>query len=263
MSSQTSAAPWLAALNTSSDGLTKIVSGLSDETLARPSFTGGWTIAQVLSHLGSAAEICTGLVRRGIDGDEAPPTADEARPVWQRWDALSARDQREAWFEVDRRHRLLVGSLSPRQVQSVRIPYFAGLLSVPDYAGYRLSEQSIHGWDIDVALDPAATIPAAQVDLLWERLDVVASRFRDAEILKRLAPRQLAVELTDRDRNARLELDADLHLVPGEPADPAAIVSGTAEALLRLVYGRNRPEDGVTVAGDISLEDLRSLFPGF
>jgi hypothetical protein len=126
-----------------------------------------------------------------------------------------------------------------------------------------LSEQSIHGWDIDVALDRAATIPAAQVDLLWERLDLVASRFRDAEVLKRLAPRQLAVELTDRDRIVRLELGADLHLAPGEPADPAATVSGTAEALLRLVYGRNRPGDGVTVAGDITLEDLRSLFPGF
>ena len=263
MSSPIPAATWLAALNASSNCLIKTVYGLPEEILARPSFTGGWTIAQVLSHLGSAAEICTELVRRGIDGDSTGPSADDARPVWQRWDALSGPEQREAWFEADRRHRQLLDSLRPQQVESVRIPYFAGLLSVPAYAGYRLSEQSVHAWDIDVALDPAATIPEAAVDLLWERLDLVASRFRDADVLKRLAPRQLAVEVADRGRIARLELGDELHLVPGKPADPAATVSGSAEALLRLVYGRNRPEDGVTVTGDVTQEDLRSLFPGF
>jgi hypothetical protein len=59
-----------------------------------------------------------------------------------------------------------------------------GLLSIPAYAGYRLSEQSVHAWDIEVALDPAATIPAPEAELLWERLDLVASRFRDADVLK-------------------------------------------------------------------------------
>jgi hypothetical protein len=60
-----------------------------------------------------------------------------------------------------------------------------------------------------------------------------------------------------------LELGAELHLVAGAPANPAATVSGPAEALLRLVYGRNRPGDDVTATGDATLEDLRSLFPGF
>jgi uncharacterized protein (TIGR03083 family) len=263
MSSPTSAASWLAALNASSERLMKIVDELPDEDLARPSFTGDWTIAQVLSHLGSAAEICTKLVRRGIDGDTTAPAADDARPVWQRWDALSGRAQREAWLEADHRHRRLLGSLSPQQAGSVRIPYFAGLLSVPAYAGYRLSEQSVHAWDIEVALDPAATIPAPEAGLLWERLDLVASRFRDADVLKRLAPGQLAVELAGQDQIVRLELGEELHLAAGAPADPAATVSGPADALLRLVYGRNRPEDGIVVAGDVTLEDLRSLFPGF
>ena len=241
----------------------KTVNELPDEVLARPSFTGDWTIAQVLSHLGSAAEICAKLVRRGIDGDTTAPTADDARPVWQRWDALSGPAQREAWLEADHRHRRLLDSLTPQQVGSVRIPYFAGLLSVPAYAGYRLSEQSVHAWDIEVVLDPAATVPAPEAGLLWERLDLVAGRFHDADVLKRLAPKQVAVELTDQDRIVRLELGAELHLAAGAPANPAATVAGPAEALLRLVYGRSRPEDDVTATGDVTLEDLRSLFPGF
>jgi hypothetical protein len=53
------------------------------------------------------------VLRRGIDGDTTVPTADDARPVWQRWDALSGLAQREAWFEADRRHRELLASLDP------------------------------------------------------------------------------------------------------------------------------------------------------
>ncbi|MFF7191929.1 hypothetical protein ACFZAR_43920, partial [Streptomyces sp. NPDC008222] len=37
-----------------------------------------------------------------------------------------------------------------------------------------------------------------------------------------------------------------------------------ALAVLRLVYGRHRPgTDDVTTDGEIALDDLRALFPGF
>lgn len=252
---------WLTALNTSSERLRKTVRDLPDDVLTRPSFADRWSVAQVLSHLGSGAEISTMLVQRGIDGDTTAPTVDDVRPIWQRWDALSAPAQRAAWLGADRRHRALLASLDAQQLETVRVPYFAGLLSLPAYLGYRLSEQSVHAWDIEVALDPAAAIPAAEVELLWDRLDVVATRFRDAEVLQRLAPKQLAIELPDRPRT--LDLHTELHLIDSAPQNPAATVTGSAEALLRLIYGRNRPEDGVNVTGEVVLDDLRQLFPGF
>ncbi|MEV6370661.1 maleylpyruvate isomerase family mycothiol-dependent enzyme [Micromonospora musae] len=252
---------WLAALNTSSERLLETVRDLPDDILARPSFADDWSTAQVLSHLGSGAEISTILVQRGIDGDTTTPTVDDVRPVWQRWDALSGPAQREAWLGADRHHRALLASLDARQLESVRVPYFAGLLSLPTYLGYRLSEQSVHAWDIEVALDPAATIPPSEIELLWDRLDLVATRFRDAEVLQRLAPKQLALELPDRPRT--LDLHTELHLIDGAPQNPAATVTGSAEALLRLIYGRNQPGDGITVTGDVVLDDLRRLFPGF
>ncbi|MGC5022777.1 maleylpyruvate isomerase N-terminal domain-containing protein [Micromonospora sp. DT47] len=254
---------WLAALHSSSQRLNAAVSDLSEEALSQPSFDSGWSIAQVLSHLGSAAEICTALVERGIAGDTNGPRQEELKPVWQRWDALSGPAQREARRTADARHLRLLDSLDTNQRKSGRVPYFAGLLSVPAYAGYRLSEQSVHAWDIEVALDPAATIPSGEVQLLWERLDLVATRFRDADTLARLGARQLAVELTDQDRTMCLDLGAELHLYPCEPAEPTATLSGTAEAVLRLVYGRNRPDDGIRVSGAVTLDDLRSLFPGY
>lgn len=255
--------PWLAALHGASQRLKDAVTDLSEQALARPSFADGWSIAQVLSHLGSAAEISATLLERGIAGDTVGPRREELLPVWQRWDALSAPAQREAWQQADARHLHLLDSLDSRQRESVRVPYFAGLLSVPVYAGYRLSEQSVHAWDIEVALDPTAAIPAPEVELLWERLDLVATRFRDADTLTRLGPGQLAVELMAPRRTLLLDLDAELHLYPCEAAQPAGTITGSAEAMLRLVYGRNRPQDGITATGMITLDDLRSLFPGY
>jgi uncharacterized protein (TIGR03083 family) len=253
-------ADWVDALRAGSRRLAEAVAGLSDDELRAPSFARGWSIAQVLSHLGSAAEIGAVLVQRGIDGDATVPGERDTKLVWRRWDAMSATAQRAAWREADARHLALLDSAD---ASTVRVPYFAGLFSVPVYAGYRLSEQAVHGWDIDVALDPSATIPAAEVGLLWQRLDRVATRFRDAETLNRLKPGQVALELTDPSRTWCLDLGGELHIVPCEPGDPTATVRGSAEAVLRLVYGRNRAEDGLTATGAVSVDDLRSLFPGY
>lgn len=256
--------PWLAALHASSTRLAATVGGLSDDELSAPSFADEWTIAQVLSHLGSGAEICSAIVERGIAGSTDAPKREDLEPVWDKWNAMSPLEQREQWAAADARHLGLLDSLSAVRRARLRVPYFAGLLDLPTYGGYRLSEQSVHAWDIQVALDPNATIPDRESALLWERLDLVATRFRDCHTLERLAPANITVNRTDHERVAALMLDAELHIYPCEAADPTAAVTGTAEALLRLVYGRNRPEvDGVTATGAVTLRDLRALFPGY
>ncbi|GHH88477.1 hypothetical protein GCM10018793_68280 [Streptomyces sulfonofaciens] len=254
---------WLRALRASSERLSGAAGTLTKAELERPSMAAGWSVAAVLSHLGSAAEICANLLERGIAGDERGPVRKELEPVWERWNALPPLAQREAWRAADARHLGLLGSLGRREHESVRVPYFAGLLSVPNYIGYRLSEQSLHAWDVEAALHPGKAIPAPEVALLWERLDLVATRFRNPGTLLRLAPAQLTVALTDPARTLLLDLGAELHLYPCEPSRPVGAVTGTAEAVLRLVYGRNRLEDDVRVSGALALDDLRSLFPGF
>jgi hypothetical protein len=82
--------------------------------------------------------------------------------------------------------------------------------------------------------------------------------------LGRLAPAQLAVTLTDEQRTLLLDLDSELHIYPANPVDPAGTVIGTADTVLRLVYGRHRPgTDAVTAAGLLAVDDLRALFSGF
>ena len=48
---------WVGALAVSNDRLLELVRELDDEALGRQSMASEWTVAQVLSHLGSSAEI--------------------------------------------------------------------------------------------------------------------------------------------------------------------------------------------------------------
>ncbi|MCZ0998527.1 enoyl-CoA hydratase-related protein [Streptomyces mirabilis] len=85
----TAADRWIGALHESSERLGRAVADLPADRLAEASYAEGWTIGQVLSHLGSGAEISMALVERGLKGDERGPVREELLPVWERWDALS------------------------------------------------------------------------------------------------------------------------------------------------------------------------------
>ena len=222
-----------------------------------------WSIADVLSHLGSAAEICTSLIRRGIEGDLTAPTPADTTPVWARWNALTPLEQRGAWQDADAEHLALLDGLTAAQRAAVQVPYFSGPASITAYAGSRLSEQSVHAWDIEAALDPAAVIPADETALLWDRIDLVASRFHDGPMLARLQPAQLTLALSDTGQLLHLDLGAELHVRPGEPSTSVGVLSGPAEAVLRLIYGRHRATDGLRTTAAISVADLRDLFPGY
>ncbi|WP_127355730.1 maleylpyruvate isomerase family mycothiol-dependent enzyme [Actinacidiphila soli] len=259
----TAADRWIGALHESSQRLGQAVAELPPDRLAGSSFAEGWNIGQVLSHLGSGAEICTTLVERGLKGDERGPVREELLPVWERWDAMSPVEQRAAWREADEDHLALLDSVDAGQRTSLRVPYFAGLLDLASYAGYRLSEQAVHAWDVMVALDERAVLAAPDVVLLWERIDLVATRFRNANALTRLAPQRVQVQLSDPQQTLLLDIDTELHLYPTPPTDPTALLTGPAESVLRLIYGRNRLQDPLTATGSITLDDLRTLFPGF
>lgn len=238
----TAADRWIGALHESSERLGRAVADLPADRLAEPSYAEGWTIGQVLSHLGSGAEISTALVERGLKGTSGARSARSSC----RCGSGGTRCPRRTARRVAGRRRTPSGAPGrgrPGQRTSVRVPYFAGLLDLASYAGYRLSEQAVHAWDVMVALDERAVLTAPDVALLWERIDLVATRFRDADALTRLAPQRVRVELTDPGQTLLLDIDTELHLYPTPPTDPTALLTGPAESALRLVYGRNRPQD--------------------
>ena len=55
-------------------------------------------------------------------------------------------------------------------------------------------------------------------------------------------------------------------LTVGTPQDATATFNGPLEAAVRMLSGRLRPDvtpDGVEVTGNVTLDDLRPVFPGY
>src|SRR3954469_15600188 len=90
----------IAALRGEHDALASTVPALTAEQLTGPSGASDWTVADVLSHLGSGAEITLAGFRAALgEADEPGPGFNEG--VWDRWNALSPQDQAAGWIESD------------------------------------------------------------------------------------------------------------------------------------------------------------------
>lgn len=64
----------LTGLAASTDRLAAVVNALSSDTLRRPAYPSEWTIAQVLSHLGSGAVLARARVDAALSGRAVEPT---------------------------------------------------------------------------------------------------------------------------------------------------------------------------------------------
>src|SRR3954452_14528259 len=90
----------IAALRTTHDTLAATVPAFTADQLNGPSGASEWTLAQVLSHLGSGAEITLAGYRAALDGGPAPEQ-DFNEAVWDRWNAMTPQDQAAGFLEHD------------------------------------------------------------------------------------------------------------------------------------------------------------------
>jgi hypothetical protein len=131
-----------------------------------------------------------------------------------------------------------------------------------DFAGFvglRLNEHVLHTWDIDVSLDPAATLPPDAAHLVIDNLDLIA-RFTAKSVGEH---RSIGVTTTDPARAFRIDVSADAVSFTREEDPGDADVTVPAEAFIRLVYGRLDPEHTPAVEGDLTaLDQLREVYPG-
>ncbi|MGI5144957.1 maleylpyruvate isomerase family mycothiol-dependent enzyme [Plantactinospora sp. CA-294935] len=261
----TTADTTIAALRSGHDELAALVRDLGPSDLTRPSGASEWQVSQVLSHLGSGAEINEATLDVALGGR---PTleADFNKQVWARWDAMTPIEHAEGFLEANRRLVERYESLDAATRSSVRIDL--GFLPEPvdlaTAAGMRLSEFALHEWDVEVAFNRYATVAPEAVPLLLDRLGGLLGWIgRPDEVGDR--PVELALRLTDPDRSLGLRLTDRVELVE-RPEQPAGEISGPAEAFLRLAAGRLSPEhtpDTLTVTGPLGLDDLRRVFPGY
>src|SRR3954463_2697217 len=106
------------ALRSEYDTLAGLVSTLTDDQLAATGGAAEWTVAQVLSHLGSGAEIGRAPIARAAGETVA---AEENQAVWARWDASTPRAQAEGFLEHNGRWLDTVEALTPEQRSSLTV----------------------------------------------------------------------------------------------------------------------------------------------
>jgi uncharacterized protein (TIGR03083 family) len=256
---------WIDALRQSHERLLGLVGPLSPEQLGGKSYATEWSIAQVLSHLGSGAEIAM-MNLPGALG-QAEPTGREAyQPVWDRWNAMSADEQAAAGIMTDAQYVQALAQLSDEELEKISFDFF-GMMTL-DAAGLvrmRLGEHALHTWDVAVAIDPAAKVSQDAVELLIDNVpQFLAPRLGKAQDpvsvtrIKTTAPERDYL-LTSSDPVTMTDWSA------GPDTTDVAEVTMPAEALLRLAYGRldadHTPASVVSKPGDV--EKIRAIFPGF
>ncbi len=81
----------VAALHASVDHPAKMVDGFGPDRIRQPAYPAEWTVADTLSHLGSAAVIMRRGFEEGVAGRDAD--GDVNQSVWDEWSAKSPDDQ--------------------------------------------------------------------------------------------------------------------------------------------------------------------------
>jgi uncharacterized protein (TIGR03083 family) len=255
----------IAALRSGHDDLATLVRGLTPDDLIRPSAATEWQVSQVLSHLGSGAEINLATLTAAQTGGPALD-GDFNRKVWDRWDAMAPAEHASEFLISNERLVEAYEALDPTAREELRLNL--GFLPEPvdvDQAGrFRLNEFSLHQWDVAVSFDPATVLAAEAVPLL---LDVEGFMFGWLAKSESLAGREgvLAVRIDHPDRSFGLAFGPQVTLVE-TPDKPDGELTLPAEAWERLVtgrLGRSYTPDSVRVTGPLTLDDLRAVFPGF
>jgi uncharacterized protein (TIGR03083 family) len=251
--------PWLRSVRRSHERLAAQVGELPVSAYSDPSYDDEWSIAQVLSHLGSQAEIFSLFVEAGLEGTEAPSQS-AFGPIWDRWNNKTAAEQVADSIAANEALLARLEGLDSEQLTAFRLEMFGMDLDITGLLRMRLSEHAVHSWDVAVTIDPSAEVTADAVELLIDGLPDLAARA--GKPTDGIEP--IAVSTTTPERHFLLVPEG----VRLEPASDGAThsVELPAEAFLRLLYGRldeSHPAHGDVHTSGVTVDELRSLFPGF
>lgn len=252
------------ALRTGHDSLVAAVASYGPDDLIRTSGASEWTVAAVLSHLGSGAEINLAVLESALDGTSGPDM-DFNKSVWARWDGMSPAEQAAHFPAANEKLLSRFEGLDSAARSSLRISYsfLPAPVDVEVAAGMRLSEFALHSWDVRVAFDSAAVVAPEAVGVLLDRVGDSMGFVGKADRFSGSA--SLAVHTVDPERSFGLVIGDTVSLTSVVPSEVDGELSAPAEYLFRLFTGRSgaaHTPSSVSVTG-VSLDSLRAVFPGY
>jgi uncharacterized protein (TIGR03083 family) len=260
---ESSPGPWISALRHSHDRLRASVEPLGLDQLRQRSYPTEWSIAQVLSHLGSQAEIFGMILTAGLAGQE-PPGREEFPPIWDKWNAKDPQAQASDSLRADQATLERLESMDADEQERLHLQLFGMDIDATGFARMRVSEHAMHTWDVLVALDPSATLAPDATALLIDTVGQVAARSGQPDSQQR----KVRVSTTDPERRFILETGEAVTLTPSDDESSSepelAELRLPAEAFIRLIYGRmDEAHTPPAETTGVELDDLRQIFRGF
>ena len=255
--------------------LQDFVTSLDAAAWSRPSACAGWTVGDVFAHLTQGANNWSEGITRAVAGDVSPPPGQQPLRPGERGSEVTA--QRAIAFRQEtgkdvmqqafvagyqRLHQVLSGL----QAEDWEKPCFhrRGILPVRDYVGLRLQELTIHGWDMRVAFDEAATLSESPLPVLvgiaqrW-----LSNTFRPDPRLTTPLRYRFDIHGPAPVRQDVLVGQDGMQIMPMTAASPDVTFRGSTGNYLLLVYGR-LPLERAEATGRLKIEGSREqadLFP--
>jgi uncharacterized protein (TIGR03083 family) len=246
----------LDALDHSVGHLRSTVEGLSESQYVASAYPTDWTVADVMSHIGSAAIIFKRGVDDSLEGRETPPQFNQS--VWDVWNAKTPHAQVTDSLNADAALLAQLLELTTEERDSYELNLGPMKFDFDRAVRLRLGEHVFHTWDIDVTFDPQATLQSEAVPFLFANL----------ELLMRFAAKPTGNEHTLHIRT----IDPQKEFALTQSADGVTLneVDGVeffdlelpAEAFLRLAYGRLDEQHTPAGIDTAHLVELRQVFPG-
>jgi uncharacterized protein (TIGR03083 family) len=246
----------LTALRASVARLRALVEPLDGAQLRASAYPSEWSIAEVLSHVGSGAVIMGLRIEAERSGHELAD--DFAPPIWDEWNAKSPEAQAADALVADAALVDQFASLTDAEREKLRFSMGPLQLDAQEFVGLRVNEHALHTWDVEVALQPTATLPTDATAVIIDNLGMIAGftgKPADDE-------RVISVRTTEPSRAFTLALGPSRVALTATEYDHPPDLELPAEAFVRLVYGRLDPAHTPPVHGPADLDELRRTFPG-
>jgi uncharacterized protein (TIGR03083 family) len=245
----------LPALRASVDRLAALVTPLEDAD--QSAYPTEWTVADVVSHVGSGAVIWSRMLDDQLGGTTTPD--DFNQQVWDEWNAKSPTAKLHDGVAADTAVMARLESTSPEDRERIHVSMGPMELDWDSIVGMRLNEHLVHEWDVAVALDPDATLADDGVAFVVDELEMI-TRFA----AKPAGPSgSITVTTSAPARSFRIDIGEGVALTAIDPPD-APTITLPAESFVRLVYGRLvAAHTPAAVTGDAdALDQLRQVFTG-
>jgi len=226
----------------------------------------GWQVQDVVAHLTASAEMFAAIARGTLSGvnweQERSRLINENR-------SLPPAELKNRYADRDTKLLETYKSLTPEELQSMRQHPVIGELPVAQFIGMRISELTVHGWDVQAAIDPDAKLEAPALPAALPPLVAQWPRWFLPEKIGGMsrAYRFKIGEPMNHDHTLRIADGKAAWAEDGTPGDSTLTID--AGDFLLLVSGR-RSSEGLVASGRTKVdgdpgaaEELSTLFKAY